>query len=78
METIIGSSQEASSSSFSEKDIRNLIEQHTLETGQKFEEDCYRLMMDYTDGQPWLVNALAHEVTYEMKENRDRKVSITK
>jgi len=34
--------------------------------------------MSDTDGQPWLVNALAHEVTYEMKENRDRNILITK
>ena len=27
-------------------------------------------------GQPFLVNALAHEVTYEMRENRDRSVRI--
>jgi len=63
---------------FSEEDVRNLLEQHTAETGQIFEEDCYSLMMNDTDGQPWLVNALAHEVTYEMKENRDRNISITK
>jgi len=33
--------------------------------------------MDYTDGQPWLVNALAYEVTYNIKENRDPTVTIT-
>jgi cell division protein ZapA (FtsZ GTPase activity inhibitor) len=32
--------------------------------------------MDLTGGQPWLVNALANEVTDEMREFRDRTRSI--
>ncbi|HPM01451.1 MAG TPA: AAA-like domain-containing protein [Candidatus Cloacimonadota bacterium] len=62
---------------FSKEDVINLYSQHTTETGQKFEESCYDLIMDYTDGQPWLVNALAYEVTYNIKENRDPTVTIT-
>ncbi len=30
-----------------------------------------------TQGQPWLVNALAHEVTFKMKANRGRSKPIT-
>jgi hypothetical protein len=33
--------------------------------------------MRYTGGQPWLVNALGYEVTFEIKENRDRSITIT-
>ncbi|HOD54667.1 MAG TPA: AAA-like domain-containing protein [Candidatus Cloacimonadota bacterium] len=62
---------------FSKEDVINLYTQHTLETGQKFEEACFDLVMKYSDGQPWLVNAIAHEVTYEIRENRDRSVTIT-
>lgn len=62
---------------FSKHDVINLYTQHTIETGQKFDEACFDLVMDYTDGQPWLVNALAQEVTYEMAENRDPSVTIT-
>ena len=62
---------------FSKEDVINLYTQHTTETGQKFEEACFDLVMDYTDGQPWLVNALAYEVTYTMSENRDRTITIT-
>ena len=62
---------------FTEADVRNLLEQHTTETGQRFEEDCFPLIWEYTEGQPWLVNALAYEVTYKMKENRDPSVTIT-
>jgi hypothetical protein len=62
---------------FSREEVKELYTQHTTETGQKFAEECFDLIMDYTDGQPWLVNALAREVTYKMKENRDRTVTIT-
>jgi len=63
---------------FTKENVINLYHQHTEETGQRFDDGVVDLVMDYTDGQPWLVNALAHEVTYEMRENRDRSVCITK
>lgn len=62
---------------FSREDVIELYYQHTKETGQKFEEECFDLIMEYTNGQPWLVNALAYEVTYEIKKNRDRTITIT-
>ncbi len=57
--------------------IRELYLQHTSETGQRFDDDCFPLVWEATEGQPWLVNALAHEVTWRMKENRDRSIVIT-
>ena len=62
---------------FSREDIEALYRQHTEETGQAFEPACFDLVWTFTGGQPWLVNALAYEVTYEMKENRDPSVTIT-
>ncbi len=62
---------------FTPDEIRALYGQHTAETGQVFEEECFPLVWQATEGQPWLVNALAHEVTYKMRENRDRTVRIT-
>ncbi|MBQ9217597.1 MAG: ATP-binding protein, partial [Muribaculaceae bacterium] len=62
---------------FTPDEIRALYGQHTAETGQIFEEECFPLVWQATEGQPWLVNALAHEVTYKMRENRDRTVRIT-
>lgn len=62
---------------FTPAEIHALYGQHTEETGQGFAEECFELVWRYTGGQPWLVNALAHEVTYEMKENRDPAVTIT-
>ena len=62
---------------FSQEEIHELYMQHTQETGQKFDEACFPMIWEATEGQPWLVNALGREVTYKMKENRDRSVVIT-
>ncbi|MEM6699856.1 MAG: hypothetical protein AAF599_15745 [Bacteroidota bacterium] len=62
---------------FSKAQIEQLYQQHTTATGQIFEEGILDLAWYYTEGQPWLVNALAHEVTDRMRENRDRSRPIT-
>ena len=61
---------------FNMEEIYELYMQHTRETGQKFEDACFPMIWEATEGQPWLVNAMGREVTYEMKENRDRTVTI--
>lgn len=61
---------------FSREEIHELYMQHTQETGQIFDEACFPLVWDATEGQPWLVNALGNEVTWKMRENRDRSVRI--
>ena len=62
---------------FTQIDVRNLYEQHTTETGQRFEDDVYPLVWELTRGQPWLVNALAYDACFRMAENRDRTRPIT-
>ncbi len=62
---------------FSREEIRELYMQHTSETGQQWDEECFPMVWEATEGQPWLVNALANEVTGEMEEGRDRSVTIT-
>jgi len=62
---------------FTFEEVVELYTQHTTETGQKWADGCFELVYQYTEGQPWLVNALAREVTYKMKENRDPSVVIT-
>ena len=62
---------------FTKEDIHELYMQHTNETGQKFDEACFPLVWNATEGQPWLVNALAREATWSMKAHRDRSVVIT-
>ena len=61
---------------FSKEEIHELYLQHTAATGQEFDETCFPMIWEATEGQPWLVNALGYEVTYEMKENRDRNIRI--
>ena len=44
---------------FTEDEMRELYRQHTDETGQVFEEEALKLAWEYSQGQPYLVNALA-------------------
>lgn len=61
---------------FTKEEIHELYMQHTAATGQEFDEACFPLIWEATEGQPWLTNALGYEVTMEMKENRDRSIRI--
>ena len=61
---------------FSKEEIHQLYMQHTVATGQVFDESCFPMIWEATEGQPWLVNALGYEVTMKMKENRDRSIRI--
>lgn len=61
---------------FTKEEICALYQQHTNETGQVFDDECFPMIWNATEGQPWLVNALGYEVTYTMKDNRDRNVKI--
>jgi hypothetical protein len=47
---------------FTREEIAQLYRQHTDEAGQVFEEDAVELVWQQTQGQPWLVNAIAREV----------------
>ena len=58
------------------EEIHDLYMQHTAATGQEFDEACFPMIWEATEGQPWLVNALGYEVTMEIRENRDRSIRI--
>ena len=62
---------------FSKDEVHKLLMKHTLETGQEFEDGVFDYIFEQTSGQPWLVNAVAYELTFEMKENRDHSVLLT-
>jgi len=51
---------------FTAEEVTELYSQHTAETGQQFTPDAIDRAFCYTQGQPWLVNALAAEVIDEM------------
>jgi hypothetical protein len=54
---------------FTKEEITTLYQQHTDDTGQKFEEDAVELVYEQTQGQPWLVNAIAREVIDKMLQS---------
>ncbi|MEV4175435.1 ATP-binding protein [Nonomuraea sp. NPDC049709] len=54
-------------SDFTADQIAELYDQHTQATGQEFTKDAVDQVFELTQGQPWLVNALAHEITFKMK-----------
>ena len=62
---------------FTYEENKDLYLQHTKETGQTFSEEIYPELWEDTKGQPWLVNALAYEMTWKIKQLRDRAVPIT-
>lgn len=62
---------------FTESEVIRLLSLHTAETGQPFSPEAVALIWDLTRGQPWLVNALAHEICFERKTDRDRSVPVT-
>ena len=61
---------------FTQTETRALLLQHTHQTGQKFSETIFPELWEDTKGQPWLVNALAHEMVWEDKTARNRTVTI--
>jgi hypothetical protein len=62
---------------FSYEECQELLLQHTHQTGQIFDELIFPKLWSDTKGQPWLVNALAHQMTWEMRELRDRTKFIS-
>ena len=62
---------------FGETEIRALYAQHTEDTGQEFEPAALEAVREQTQGQPWLVNALAYETCFENEAGRDRSRPIT-
>jgi hypothetical protein len=62
---------------FNRLETNTLLFEHTVYTGQTFDPQAIELIWTYTEGQPWLVNALAYEVTWEMRANRDRSRPVS-
>ncbi|MCW2277601.1 ATP-binding protein [Heliophilum fasciatum] len=63
---------------FRRDDMERLYGIHTVETGQVFTPEALDEAWLLTQGQPWLINALAYEVCFKIKTGRDRRQSITR
>jgi len=61
---------------FTLKEVRKLIQQHVGQTGQKVEPAAVDKVFYYSQGQPWLTNALMREVVMEQLNN-DFSITIT-
>ncbi|MCI5223988.1 MAG: ATP-binding protein, partial [Candidatus Electrothrix sp. AR4] len=62
---------------FTQEDIRLLYQQHTQYTGQEFAPEIFAEIWRDTHGHPWLVNALAYEMTWKEKTARDGCIKIS-
>jgi ATPase family associated with various cellular activities (AAA) len=60
---------------FNAVEVEELYQQHTQETGQVFTPEAIATAFDLTQGQPWLVNALAKEIVEEIVT--DTAIAIT-
>jgi len=47
---------------FTQSEVEELYSQYTKETGQNFDQAAVCLSWEQTQGQPWLVNAIAREI----------------
>ena len=62
---------------FSQDEVLALLAQHTEETGQVFTPAALETLWTQTQGQPWLVNALADETCFYGEGAKDRSRAIT-
>jgi hypothetical protein len=60
---------------FTADEVAELLAQHTADTGQRFEHAAVARGFELTQGQPWLVNALAAALTQELVADRARPVT---
>ncbi len=63
-------------SNFSLDEVSLLYNQHTTATGQQFTHEAIEYAFYLTQGQPWLVNALAYQACF--RDVTDRSQPITK
>ena len=61
---------------FTKEEVTALYNQHTDETGQIFEDAAVELAFEQTQGQPWLVNAIAREIIIEqLKKDFSKQIT---
>ena len=60
---------------FEEPEVSELLAQHTAQTGQRFEPEAAERIYALSQGQPWLVSALADQIVD--RDLRDRSIPVT-
>jgi type II secretory pathway predicted ATPase ExeA len=69
------SSEALTLTAFTRDDVVELLGQRTAEVGQRFEPDAAGAIFELSQGQPWLVNALADQIV--RRDVRDPAVPVT-
>jgi hypothetical protein len=60
---------------FTAEEVAELYTQHTVDTGQIFEEEALQRAFELTQGQPWLVNAMARQCVEVLVPDPARPIS---
>jgi hypothetical protein len=60
---------------FAQDEVAELYGQHTTETGQRFDPAAIQRAFDLTQGQPWLVNALARQMVEVLVPNPQQVIT---
>ncbi len=63
-------------SNFTLEEVKSLYEQHTQATGQIFTPEAINQAYYLTQGQPWLVNAIARQVTEYLAEDVNIPITV--
>lgn len=61
---------------FNQNEVAELYGQHTTETGQVFTPEAVKRAFDLTQGQPWLVNAIAKEIVEELARDPSQPITV--
>ena len=61
---------------FSSEEVRALYVQHTVATGQQFTDEAIGYAFEQTQGQPWLVNALAYQACFRDVLDRSQPITL--
>jgi hypothetical protein len=61
---------------FNLDEVGSLYDQHTAETGQGFTPEAVQRTYELTQGQPWLVNALARQMVEEIAPDPTQPLTI--
>ncbi|NET37410.1 MAG: AAA family ATPase [Cyanothece sp. SIO1E1] len=61
---------------FTREEVSTLYQQHTSETGQIFAPEALAYAYELTQGQPWLVNALAKELVEELVSDEVTPITV--
>jgi hypothetical protein len=62
---------------FTRDEVADLYGQHTAETGQVFLTEAVDRAFHVTQGQPWLINALARQLTQVLVKDRARPITAS-